>query len=310
VSAESIQVSLLGRDAWQATIATAADAPPGAQPALADALARGRAGRADALLLESPHGAALLPVVRHHRRLGEMVEALPHGLAGGPVTVSGSPPAASAWTLRHALGAQRASVAVHHLQASRHPQGSNTTHVVELSSGPPRPRERVRRKLRVAARAGVEVRQGEAADLASVLRILGVAADARGGTRYADSAVAPVAQCEHSLVLLASQGDRDISAALFLSSRLELFYWLGGTLPGNERASPSYAVIDAAIALAAQRGCRYVNLGSSDGMTGVAFFKEGFGARQVRNPLLVAETRRYRAVGALRRTLSRPRLHG
>jgi hypothetical protein len=307
VGTESMRVTPLGRDDWRSALATAVDAPPAAHPSLADALGRGRAGRADAFLLESPRGAALLPVVRHHRRVGDVVEALPHGLSGGPVTVFGSPPAATPETLCTALGAQRVSVAVHHLQASRHPPGTNTTHVLELSIGRQRPRERVRRKLRAAARAGVEVRQGDGSDVASLLTILGVAADARGSRQYADDAIAPVATCEQGLVLLASQGDRDISAALFLYSPLELFYWLGGTLPGSEDISPSYAVIDAAIEIAAKRECRYVNFGSSDGLTGVAFFKEGFGARRVPNPLLVAETPRYRAIAALRHVLRKLR---
>jgi hypothetical protein len=203
------------------------------------------------------------------------------------------------------LRAQRVSVAVHHLQASRYPDAGSTTHVLELAAGHPRPRERARRKLRAAARAGVEVRRGDANDLPSLLRILGAAADARGGTRYTDETIAPVAMCERALVLVASREGRDISAALFLYSDLELFYWLGGTLPGEEKVSPSYAVIDAAIASAVGRGCRFVNLGSSDRLSGVAFFKEGFGAQQVPAPLLEAETRRFRAVTAVRRRLSR-----
>ena len=121
VSSASIRVTLLSRDDWRSAVATAVDAPPGADPSVADALARGRTGRADALLIESYGGAALLPVVRHHRRVGDIVEALPHGLAGGPVSVFGAPPRANAAALCRALGAQRVSVAVHHLQASRHP---------------------------------------------------------------------------------------------------------------------------------------------------------------------------------------------
>jgi hypothetical protein len=300
VSADSLGLTVLGREDWRSSLAAAVDAPPGADPLVADALARGRKGRADALLIESRGGASLLPVVRHHRRVGDVVEALPHGIAGGPVTIFGEPPPAQAAAVRRVLGAQRASVAVHHMHASGHPRGLTTTHVLELVPGRPRPRERARRKLRNAARAGVEVRRGGPRDVPSLLRILDAAVDARGGMRYTDDQIVPVATCERAFVLVASLDDRDISAALFLHSPLELFYWLGGTLPGHEHSSPSYAVIDAAIAFAVDRDCRFVNLGSSDGLDGVAFFKEGFGARRVSSPLLVAETRRFRTVSALR----------
>jgi hypothetical protein len=289
---------------WRATVEAASDAPPGADPLVAAALAKGRGGRAEAVFIEAVGGTALLPMVVHRRRIGDIVVALPHGLASGPVRVAGDPPCADAGRLRRALRAQRMSVAVHHLQAPWHPAGPGTTHVVELAAGRPRPHERARRKLRAAARAGVEVRPGGAVDVPTLLAILGAAADARGRFRYSDEAIAAVATCDRALVLLASRRDRDVSAALFLHSPLELVYWLGGTLPDADDASPSYAVIDAAIALAVECGCRFANLGSSDGLDGVAFFKEGFGARRVPNPVFSVESHRYRAVTALRRRLT------
>ena len=279
---------------------SASDAPPAAHPVVADALARGRGGCAKAVRMEVARGTALLPMVVQRRRIGEVVEAMPHGLSSGPVQVSGDAPSADARMLRRALRAQRLTVAVHHLQARRHPEGPGTTHVVDLLNGRPRPRERARRKIRAAARAGIDVRPGTAADVPALIGILGAAADARRRHRYSDAAIAAVASCDRALILLASRGDRDVSAALFLRSPLELFYWLGGTLPDADDASPSYAVIDAAITFAADRGCRFANLGSSDGLDGVAFFKEGFGARRVANPLFAVESHRYRVVTALR----------
>jgi hypothetical protein len=301
VSRSALRISPVGPAEWRATVETASDAPPAADPLVAGALARGRRGRAEAVLLESASGAALLPMVVHRRKIGDIVEAMPHGLASGPVPIAGDPPCVEAGRLRRALRAQRMSVAVHHLQAPRHPGGPGTTHVVELAAGRPRPHERARRKLRAAARAGVEVRQGSAGDVPTLLAILRAAADVRGGTQYSDDIVTAVATCDRALVLLASRRDRDVSAALFLDSPLEVFYWLGGTLPDAVDASPSYAVIDAAIAFAAKRERRFANLGSSDGLGGVAFFKEGFGARRVPNPVFAVDSQRYRAVSALRR---------
>ena len=105
--------------------------------------------------------------------------------------------------------------------------------------------------------------------------------------------------------MLGSLGGKDVSAALFLHSGFELFYWLGGTLAATEDDSPSYPVIEEAIRFAADRGCRFANLGSSDGLPGAAFFKEGFGAMSVPSPFLRAEATRHRAIIAARRALRR-----
>jgi hypothetical protein len=301
------RISHLSRAEWSTELAAADAAPPGAFPEVADALAAGMGepARAEAIVVASASGRTLVPHVRVEGRIGPSIEALPLGITPGPVPLEGAPAVPDAAALLRGLRAQRVELAVHHALAPADTASATSTHVVDLAAGLPRPRERARRRLRAAARAGVEVRVGTSDDAEGLLAVLDAAARERDRHRYPQAAVLAVARCPRAVVLLASLGGEDVSAALFLQSSYEVFYWLGGTLERAGEASPSYPVIEAALRRGADAGCRYGNLGSSDGLPGAAFFKEGFGARQVPSPVLSAVSRRHRAAVSLRRTLRR-----
>jgi hypothetical protein len=299
-----IRVSDVPRDAWTAAVAQASDVPPGALPEVVDALARGIGGgaRARAVRVESNRGVALLPMVVRRGLLGPGVEALPFGIAAGPVTLEGRSGPMDVEAIRRALRGQVLELAPHHAQCTAGGgSGARTTHVLDLADGIPSPRKRVRQNIRTAERAGVEVRSASATEIPHVLRLLTTVANERGRRPPPSAATAAVAECQSALLLVASTKGQDVGAALFLHSGYELFYWLAGTLPEAVKHCPSYAILDAAIRMSLNRGCRWVNLGSSDGLPGVAFFKEGFGAVQVPSPVLRAEARRHRVVMAMRR---------
>ena len=235
VSAGSLGLTVLGRDDWRSSLAATVDAPPGADPLVADALARGRKGRADALLIESRAGASLLPVVRHHRRVGDVVEALPHGISGGPVTVFGDPPPAQAAAVRRVLG-----------RTTRQRRRASSACLGPSSRPDHHPRARVGPRSPAAARARAtqapeRCSRGDRGAAGRPTRCSVVAADPRRSRRR------PRRNAIHGRpdrprrdvragTRRASLDDRDISAALFLHSPLEVFYWLGGTLPGHEHS--------------------------------------------------------------------------
>lgn len=291
------QISIVDAEGWrEAAAGAAAGLPPGAAPGFVEAAAASLEGaKAVAAVIKTPKGRIGIPVVIQ----GGIGQAMPFGMPAGPVVLEGEPAPISPGALRRELDVAELIATVHHTRAGDYPRraANQATHVVRLGVDEPRKgyRQRARRKLKAAEGAEIEVRRGSAADGDRLIEILAAAAEDAGRALYPDPEVTrAVAAIDEAVLLFATRDGAEVSAALFLGSPLELFYWQGGTMPAAEEHSPSYAVIDAGARLAAERGCEFLNLGSSEGLPGVAHFKEGFGAEEVSYPSFSIRSLRYR----------------
>jgi hypothetical protein len=72
-----------------------------------------------------------------------------------------------------------------------------------------------------------------------------------------------------------------IAGGVILFGADELMFWSAAMLPEHSTLRPSNALNVALIRRAAERGVRWYNLGSSEGLPGVKRFKEGLGADSV-----------------------------
>lgn len=158
-----------------------------------------------------------------------------------------------------------------------------------------------RRKVRIAYRKGVEVRQGSAADVAAFSRLadetgerneFGVHSEAY--YRKAFELFAP----EHAALLMASYQGRDV-AGLFAFAYGKAAWYFYGASSGEERhRMPTYALQWEAINWARGKGCTVYDMwgipdadeaqleaqfqARQDGLWGVYGFKRGFGGEVVR----------------------------
>jgi lipid II:glycine glycyltransferase (peptidoglycan interpeptide bridge formation enzyme) len=71
---------------------------------------------------------------------------------------------------------------------------------------------------------------------------------------------------------------RCIAAAMFLKGRTEVFYQASGTIRERNEVSAIDALLWTAIRHYRDGGYRTLNLGASEGLDSVRFFKEKFGA--------------------------------
>lgn len=253
--------------------------PPGAQPEAAAALARGF-DEARAFAVEA--GGWIVPLVRRRSRVGEVAESMPWGVSGGPLPVAGAPAPLDPRALRGELGVAVLRLAIHPARAAGWEGRRHTTHVLDLGGeGTEEYRSRARRHVRAAQKRGVEAGKAEPAEVARLLR---ETAQAAGRHAYPDAAVEAAAAAGAGVI--ARVGGEPVSAALFLTGPTEWFYWLGGSTPAGLEARASYAAMDLAVRSAAEAGARRFDFGASEGLPGVASFKEGFGAHEETYPLV------------------------
>ena len=256
--------------------------PPGADPELTSALGAAlRDARAGAALVGGPRGRLLVPFVLHRGRLGTIADALPFGIPSGPVVLEGEPFTFDPRRLRAELGASLLRLQVHHSISWDGRARRGETHLLDLQGDPAAEyRTRARRYVRRAEGAGVTVREAGAGDEDVVVELLERSAATAGRAAQDEQVVRGVLRSGRAFALVADVDGSPASVALFLESASEVLYWLGGTLPEAEEQRPSFLVMDAAIRRAAESGRRTFNFGASEGLAGVAYFKEGFGGRR------------------------------
>lgn len=93
-------------------------------------------------------------------------------------------------------------------------------------------------------------------------------------------------------VWFAKAEGREIAGGIVFYGSQELFFWSAAMLAEHSRLRPSNALNFALMRAAAGRGMRWYNLGSSEGLPGVARFKREMGARAVLyNDVHVSRTR-------------------
>ena len=102
------------------------------------------------------------------------------------------------------------------------------------------------------------------------------------------------------------QGEQ-IAGGVMLYGSDEANFWSAAMRSDFGTLRPSNALNVALIAAAASRGVRWYNLGSSEGLPGVARFKEGLGAQTVRYPTWRSERRAYAVYRSLRSLTQRNR---
>ena len=91
-----------------------------------------------------------------------------------------------------------------------------------------------------------------------------------------------------------------IAGGVMIYGRDEAYFWSAAMRAEFGKLRPSNALNIALIRAAAQRGVRWYDLGSSDGLAGVQRFKEGLGAVTVRYRTWKRETPLYRVYRSLR----------
>jgi hypothetical protein len=105
-------------------------------------------------------------------------------------------------------------------------------------------------------------------------------------------------------IWFASAEGRNIGGGVVFYGSQELFFWSAAMDAEYGRLRPSNALNFALLAAAAQRGMLYYNLGSSEGLPGVAKFKDNLGARDISyNDVTLARTP-YRLYTSVRRALA------
>jgi hypothetical protein len=97
--------------------------------------------------------------------------------------------------------------------------------------------------------------------------------------------------------------DERVAGGLVLYGSEELFFWSASTRPEFGSLRPSNALNVALIRAASDRGLRWYNLGSSEGLPGVKRFKRSLGASTHVYRTYELESKRYAAFHRIRRTL-------
>lgn len=98
---------------------------------------------------------------------------------------------------------------------------------------------------------------------------------------------------------------RAIGGGVVFYGATEFFFWSAAMLAEYGRLRPSNALNFALIRAAAQRGMLWYNLGSSEGLPGVAKFKDNLGALEVPYEELSLESPSFTLYQTLRRAFSR-----
>lgn len=236
----------------------------------------------------------LLPLVAVQRRLGplSMLLAMPLGLEGRPLTVSGQPAAEHLTSLLGALEAGRLDISggIGGSPPAAGRVSPLSTHVLDLTPGyetiwsdsfP----AKTRNMCRKAERSGLVVERDERAEAISAYVAL-----------YRSSAAAwGYAEAPHPGVLfeqligsgfaelwVARLEETIVGGAVMLCGSDDLLYWSGAMNREFRHVAPSNAIIRAAVEDACGRGISYLDFGASTGLSGVEAFKRSFGAEEHR----------------------------
>lgn len=110
---------------------------------------------------------------------------------------------------------------------------------------------------------------------------------------------------ENVEIWFATVEGRDIAGGVVLYGSEELFFWSAAMDAAYGRLRPSNALNVALMRHAAQRGMKWYNLGASEGLPGVARFKQDLGARELPYHDLRSARTPYRLYTHVRRALVR-----
>ena len=150
-----------------------------------------------------------------------------------------------------------------------------TTSIVTLDKPPENRFEaQARRKIRRAERRGCSVSATSFAE--SFLRLHNAAARSRHA-RYPDALVRRLAE-RNELTFYNGVVDGEVVSSIAAFTRGEHWmYWLGAQDERGRAVEAGYAVVASLLAAAYAAGIPFVNLGASEGLPGVATFKQRLG---------------------------------
>ncbi len=109
-------------------------------------------------------------------------------------------------------------------------------------------------------------------------------------------------------IWIVRHGDNAIAGGVILYGSREMFFWSAAMRTEYSALRPSNALNFALIGAAAQRGVDWYNLGSSEGLPGVARFKRDLGAQTSYYASIQVEKPSYRLFRQARQFLKAPRL--
>nr|MBN1228541.1 peptidoglycan bridge formation glycyltransferase FemA/FemB family protein [Anaerolineae bacterium] len=186
-------------------------------------------------------------------------------------------------------------------------EGDNDEVLMRMSSS-------TRRKIRVAYRSGITVREGERGDLDTFCRMMQTTSERNQFGAHSPAYFQTVYDHfvpEHAALLMTSYQDEDVAGLFVFSLGHRSWYFYGASSNTARSLMPTYALQWEAIRWARRRGCLTYDLWGipdapeetleaqfkerSDGLWGVYGFKRGFGGRvyrtvgawdRVYNPLL------------------------
>jgi hypothetical protein len=234
----------------------------------------------------------LVPLVRVTRRLRAltMMLGMPRGLEGTPLVLEGETGPG------HIAGLFAALAGCGHLTINGGAGGSPpanaaagraTTHVLDLTVGFEQlwneafsPKNR--NKCRKAENAGVQAQNESTPAMARVYHEIYAAASAKWGYTeppYPPELFAALLESPDAQLWIARLDQEPIAGTVLLRGSHDLLSWSTAILPGRQELAPNNALLRAAIEAACDAGVRYVDFGASEGLPGVAKFKESFGAQ-------------------------------
>jgi CelD/BcsL family acetyltransferase involved in cellulose biosynthesis len=272
-------------------------------PRWMQALLRANASYRPLYLLARDGGDLLgfLPMVRTKRFGLDQFLSLPFGSHGGPLLKAGAGPdvvAALGQGFRD-LGTGRGVLRFELTIFDPPPEWRQSlsgslgefaqeldTHVIDLNELYGRYRRSAERTLRASTTSGVSVaiENGPAAyDALARMHAL-QARHWPGIEPYSRDTIDAVAQTfgEDARLYVARQDGQAVAACLCLEhAGREIHPWVSGAAPSSRESGAFHRVMDTAIREAKERGLAIWHFGGSGGDSGIAFFKESFGARRV-----------------------------
>jgi CelD/BcsL family acetyltransferase involved in cellulose biosynthesis len=105
-------------------------------------------------------------------------------------------------------------------------------------------------------------------------------------------------------IWFARADDRDIAGGIVFYGSQEFFFWSAAMLGEYSQLRPSNALNLALMRAACERGMLWYNLGSSEGLPGVARFKDHLGAREISYAEVRTDRVPYRLYTNVRRALT------